>query len=399
MRVLFLTHRLPYAPNRGDRIRAYYLLREMSRFARVTLFSFVHDDEELAEASKISFADRVEVVRVQPVLNALRGVVRLPTATPLTHSLLDGSGVRMALQRAVRPSPPDVVLAFCSGMARLAMEPPLANLPFVLDMVDVDSAKWLELARAAAPPRNWIFNRESRTLREFEARAAKHATCTLVVNERERQTLQEIAPDGRIATLSNGIDVAAFAPLGPPAADPDVIFCGVMDYSPNEDAVRWFAQSIWPAVRAARPDARFRIVGARPTAAVRQLAKADPSIEVTGSVDAVQPHLWRSAVSVAPLRVARGLQNKVMEALAAGLPVVITPAVAAGLPEAVRPGCCECDSAERFASVLIELLQMAPEQRRARALSASLDGLDWPACLHPLEEILTSAAATVAQRS
>ena len=397
MRVLFLTHRLPYAPNRGDRIRAYYLLREMSRFARVTLFSFVHDDAELAEASKVPFADRVETVRVQPVLNAVRGVARLPTPTPLTHSLLDGGGLREALQRAISSNPPDVVLAFCSGMARLAMEPPLEDLPFVLDMVDVDSAKWLELARTATPPRSWIFNREARTLREFEARATMHAACTLVVNERERQTLQEIAPHARIVTLSNGIDVASFAPAGPPASDPHVIFCGVMDYAPNADAVRWFAEAIWPTVRAARPDARFRIVGARPTAAVLQLAKADRSIEVTGGVDAVQPHLWRSAVSVAPLRVARGLQNKVLEALAAGLPVVTTPAVAAGLPEAVRPGCCECDSAERFASALLELLKMAPEERRARADLASLRTLDWSTCLRPLEDLLASAAAAVGQ--
>jgi len=142
MRILFLTHRLPYAPNRGDRTRAFYLLREMSRFAEVSLFSFVHDDDEQSHCDRVPFARDVTCVRVSRVPNFVRGALRLPTSRPLTHSLLDSGEVRAGLDRMFKDRCPDLVVAFCSGMARFAVEPPLNRCPFVLDMVDVDSVKW-----------------------------------------------------------------------------------------------------------------------------------------------------------------------------------------------------------------------------------------------------------------
>ena len=167
----------------------------------------------------------------------------------------------------------------------------------------------------------------------------------------------------------------------------------MMSYGPNEEGVRWFANEVWPRVRSARSDARFLIVGAEPTRAVRALAEADASITVTGSVPAVQPYLWQSAVSVAPLLLARGLQNKVLEALAAGLPVVVTSAVAAGLPSAIHAGCRIADDPERFASELLDLLAMAPADRRRFAANARLDLLSWSERLKPIEAILRRAAS------
>lgn len=392
MRVLFLTHRLPYAPNRGDRIRAFQLLREMSRFASVGLFSFAHDDEELAQVPRVPFADQVEAVRVQRLRNAARGAICLASQRPLTHVLLDAGPARSTLAALAARHPPDVVVAYCSGMARFALETPLADRPLVLDMVDVDSAKWADFAGAARPPRRWIYAREARTLRAFEERATRRAVATLVVNERERQTLLDIAPGAHVVALPIGIDLARYAPPSPPTADATVIFCGVMDYYPNEDGVRWFVESVWPIVRQARPDARFLVVGSRPTRAIRHLAAQDASIEVTGSVPEVQPYLWRAAVSVAPLRLARGLQTKVLEALAAGLPVVTTPAVIEGLPDIVRPGCEARETPDAFAAAVIDLLGRRPEERRQRAAAASMAALDWSTCLRPLQDILIAAA-------
>jgi sugar transferase (PEP-CTERM/EpsH1 system associated) len=399
MRILFLTHRLPYAPNRGDRIRAYHLLREMARFAEVSLFSLVHDDEEMSQRDHVPFAHDVTTQRVRRLPNLARGALRLGSDRPLTHSLLDAAGAQAALRALVDARQPDLVVGFCSGMARFAMEPPLDDRPFVLDMVDVDSVKWNQLAKAARGPVRWIYRREARTLRAFEAEAAMRATTTLVVNEREQIALKAIAPAARVLVVPAGIDIDAFRPKNDPVADPAVVFCGVMNYPPNEHGVSWFASAVWPLVRAAIPAATFAIVGSSPTRAVKNLAVRDGSITVVGQVPSVQPFLWKSAVSVAPLQLAQGIQTKVLEALAAGLPVVLTPAVAAGLPTEVQRVCPTASDPRAFADAVIALLRATPDDRRQRAAAASLESLQWSEQLRGLESILRDGLETAVSSS
>jgi polysaccharide biosynthesis protein PslH len=393
MRVLFLTHRLPYAPNRGDRIRAYHLLREMSRFADVSLLSLVHDDDEMSRGGQMPFVTDVTCLRVHRLPNLVRGAARLATSRPLTHSLLDAAGIHAALRAIIDRRAPELVVAFCSGMARLALEPPLDSLPFVLDMVDVDSVKWDHLADVSRGPLRWVYRREARTLRAFEAVATTRAQATLVVNDREREALEKIAPASRVAVVPAGIDLDAFRPSGPPASAPIVVFCGVMNYRPNESGVEWFASEVWPIVRAAVPDATFRIVGSSPTRRVKNLAVRDASISVVGQVPQVQPYLWQSAVSVAPIHLAQGIQTKVFEALAAGLPVVMTPAVARGLPADVQRACPVANDAEPFAREVVALLRSSSDERRRRAAAVHLDALRWSEQLGDLERILRQSAA------
>jgi glycosyltransferase involved in cell wall biosynthesis len=167
-----------------------------------------------------------------------------------------------------------------------------------------------------------------------------------------------------------------------------------MNYPPNVDGAVWLAKEIWPRVRRSRPDARLELVGSHPAAAVRSLADAAAGVTVTGSVPDVRPYLWRAAVAAAPLRTARGVQNKVLEAVAAGLPIVTTPVVIDGLPAAVRTACASADSAGQFADHLVSALAKSPEGRRAEALAADIASLSWPQCLRELRPILTTAAAT-----
>ncbi len=389
MKVLLLTHRLPYAPNRGDRIRAYHLLQAIARSGDVHLVSLVHDELEESHAAGLrGLAASVTTVRVPALRNRARAVGRLAGETPLTHLLLDAPRLRHDVEAVAQLHPPDVVLAFCSGMAPLALEPPLSGLPLVLDMVDVDSAKWADLARVSRGPMSWVYAREARLLGAFERRASERASATLVTTAHEHETLAAMAPAARVHVVANGIDVDRFRPKRMPVGEPTVVFCGVMSYGPNRQAALWFARQVWPLVKARRPDARFTIVGAAPDAEVQALPDQDDSIRVTGAVTDVRPFLWRAALAVAPLQIARGVQNKVLEAVAAGLPCVVTPVVAKGLPPEVMPGCEVASAPEGYADAVVALLDRDPQARRARASAADLSALTWERQLHPAVGVL-----------
>jgi sugar transferase (PEP-CTERM/EpsH1 system associated) len=394
MRVLYLTHRLPYAPNRGDRIRAYHTLRTLRGHAQVDLLSLVHDAEEAAMSESLRpLAETVALAPVHAIRNRVAGAFSLVTSEPLTHTLLGSPVMKRQLRELLALHRPDVVLAFGSGMARFALQPPLDRIPLVIDFVDIDSLKWEALSKEARAPIRFIYRREAKWLSRFEAAAARRAYSTTVVNEREKTALEALARDARIVVVPNGIDGEYFRPPSDAPSTEDVTFCGVMNYPPNEHAAIWLAREVWPLVRKRRVAARLQLVGSRPTARVRSLSAADRSVQVTGDVPDVRPHLWRAAIAVAPLRVARGVQNKVLEAVAAGLPTVITPAVADGLPAEILPACRVAGDAASFADAIVEWLELSPPERRRLAELADLSALAWDRQLAPLVQLLERAAA------
>jgi polysaccharide biosynthesis protein PslH len=393
VRVLFLTHRLPYAPNRGDRIRAHHLLRTLSAHADIDLVSLVHDEEEAGHAGALQpWVDSVRVAPVSRWRNLARCVPALATSLPLTHVMLDSYDVTPAIEEVCATRTPDVVLAYCSGMAKYIFSPLLRRIPSIVDMVDVDSSKWTALSRSAAPLKRWVLSREARQLAVFEAHAAEHAFATLTINERERQTLSTLAPAARVESVPNGIDYDFFKPAAGPSAQPNVVFVGVMNYAPNEQGAMWMVEHVWPRIRAMRPDARLSIVGSHPTPAIRRLQSAEHGITITGEVPDVRPYLWSAAVAVAPLQIARGLQNKVLEAVASGIPCVVTPTVAGGLPPQVLTACPTASEPAQFAGSVVDLLGRSPEERRAIAGSAHVESLNWPIQLAPVLTLLDEAA-------
>ena len=358
----------------------------------VCLVALAHDDEEMSHAGRLTgVVDAMHVVRVTRARNLIKAGLKLATERPLTHVLLDSGKMRPVLEQIRRQWQPDAVLAYCSGMARFAMEPPLDTLPFVLDMVDVDSFKWEGLAGASGGPRRWLYRREARVLRRFEADATRAARATLVVSTREAEALRSLDRAFAPVVLPNGVDVDAFRSGGPPATRPEVVFTGVFSYRPNEAGALWLIERVWPLVLQRQPHAHLTLVGTGPGATLRKRA-APADVEVTGTVPDVQPYLWRAAVAVAPLDTAHGVQNKVLEAVAAGLPAVVTPAVHEGLPDAVRPACRVAADAARFAEAIVQLLALPAEARRELASRACLDALTWEACLQPLAGILRRAA-------
>src|SRR4030095_14099586 len=236
-----------------------------------------------------------------------------------------------------------------------------------------------------------VYRREARALRAFEVEGGNPAVVTTVVNERERDALQAINPRGRVEVVPSGVDLQAFRNPDPPQPSASVVFCGVFSYEPNELGAIWLAQSVWPLVRRPRPDAALTLVGMGPSKRVRDLS-VDPWIVVTGTVDDVRPYLWGAAVSAAPLQIARGLQNKVLEAVAAGLPCVTTPQGVEGLPASLPPACLVAASAEDFADAIVRVLSQTPLERRARAQTARFEHLNWESELEPMVPLLESAA-------
>lgn len=393
MRILMLTQRLPYAPNRGDRLRAYHMLRHLRDHTDVDLVSLVHDDEEASHADEMrSWVSSVTVLPVNRLRSYLNAALALPTRVPLTHLMLDAPGMDGALRAICDRRPPDVVFAYCSSMARFAMQPPLHRTPMVLDFVDVDSAKWRTIAPTASWPQSWTYRREAATLGAFEARAARRAVAALVVNDREAELARELSPEANVHVIPNGVELERLRPVHPPASAPRVVFCGVMDYAPNLEGMTWFVREVWPIVRAARADATLAVVGQRPTDAFKALCDTHSSITVTGRVPDVRDWLWESAVGIAPLHVARGVQNKALEAIAAGLPIVITDAVAGGLPPEALPATRVGNSANDFAEEVLGLLELSPDARRGIATSSDLSGLTWSRTLSPLWSIIERAA-------
>jgi len=396
MRILALTHRLPYAPDRGDRLRAYHILKYLNRRALVELISLVHDEAEAGHAHEMQeLAVAVTTARVPRIRNYVRGVVGLSGSIPLTHILLDAPGLRRSITEVVTERRPDVVFAYGSGMAPLALQGLLKDIPLVIDFVDMDSQKWRELAQKARPPMSWVYRREAKHLSAFEARAATIARASLVVNSKEASVAKALSPSAHIHTIHNGVDLERLRPTAEPSARPQVVFCGVMNYEPNHQGMMWFAREVWPLVRSRIPAATLAIVGSDPQRALVDLAANESSITVTGRVPDVRPWLWESAVAIAPLHVARGIQNKALEAIGAGLPIVVTPAVAEGLPSEATSAMSIADTAEQFASHVVALLSRTGEERRRIAASGDLSSQTWSRTLEPLWPIFESAASMV----
>jgi len=283
-------------------------------------------------------------------------------------------------------------LAFSSAMAQFM---PASLSRRVLDMVDVDSDKWTQYAPTQRWPMSWAYAREGRRLAEWEARMAQAFDATLLVSCDEAALLQRRVPQARhkIGAFENGVDAEYFSPDRdyPSPYSPDalgVVFTGAMDYWPNVDAVSWFAERIFPAVREAVPAAQFTIVGSRPSEAVLELAR-QPGVVVTGSVPDVRPYLAHAVCAVAPLRIARGIQNKVLEAMAMARPVVVTAQAAEGIrAEAGRDFILAQDEAGLASAVIVQLQARAT---CAQARACILAHYDWTRNLSMIDDLFEAA--------
>jgi sugar transferase (PEP-CTERM/EpsH1 system associated) len=396
--ILFLTHRAPYPPNRGDRIRSYHLLRHLAAQYRVYLGAVV--DEPVSDKA-------IEVLRqltVERALVPLEGRKRWAWAAcsiamgrSATEGLFRSRELCTHVRSWARAVEFHAVVAFCSSMVQFAAISELQHVPLIVDLVDVDSQKWLDYAAATRSWKKWLFRVEAARVRRLECSLPPRAEVITLVSEAEADLYRTFCPNNKTHAVPNGVDLDYFHPdFSVERPKPNqCIFVGVLDYRPNVDGLVWFCNQVWPLVLAQKPEAEFAIVGKNPAPAVRTLASR-PGIRLIGEVPDVRPYLAESRFSVAPLRIARGIQNKVLEAMAMGKPVVASPQALEGLQVKEEDHALSAAGAHSWVQAACRLYEDESLCRRLGRAGReyAMQFHCWEACLEPIARLLRLSSTT-----
>lgn len=371
--ILFLCHRLPYPPNKGDKIRSYALLKHLASQGTVHLGCFVDDAADLTHLDAVRELARGEChfERVARATKLVRAAGALISGKSITVASFSSYRLEKYIKRMFRENSFDNVVVFGSAVAPYLFNAELESRHVLFDMVDVDSDKWHQYSSASAGFLKWLYRREAVTLEATERQAARRFGRTLLVSEFEADTFRKIAPESadKIRALTNGVDLNYFSPgefENPfPETECPIVMTGQMDYRPNYEGALWFAHQILPLVQKSVPNARAYFVGASPPPALR--AAAGPAVVVTGRVPDVRPYLQFASAVVAPLRIARGIQNKVLEAMAMAKPVIATEEATRALE--VRSGAhlWVSNDPRHFADSLLSALTGVDRERIAQA--------------------------------
>lgn len=402
--LLFLVHRIPFPPNKGDKIRSFHLLKYLSTRYEVHLATFVDnpEDEQYIEALA-PYCESFRAVSLHPRAARLRSVTGFLTGEALTLAYYRSTELARWIDETVATRGIRKAVVFSGAMAQYVRA--LPDLRVVLDFVDVDSAKWTQYAANHSWPSSFVYRREGEKLLSFERRAAASSAVSVFVTRGEADLFSQLAPEcaGRVHVIEMGVDTDYFAvdaqrPSPFAANEAAIVFTGAMDYWPNIDAAVWFAEDVLHLIGRERPDARFYVVGMNPSPAVKRLRES-PRVVVTGRVPDVRPYLQHASVVVAPLRVARGVQSKVLEAMSMGRPVVTTAVAARSIRGTPGRDLDAASGADDFARRVIELMDSPAGAALGRAArSRVLAEYNWDRNLSALDPLL-DGVSTLAQPS
>jgi sugar transferase (PEP-CTERM/EpsH1 system associated) len=394
--LLLLTHRIPYPPDKGDKVRSYHLLKQLTRRFRVHLGTFVDTESDWQYVDDVRrMCGETCFVRLDPLqrrIASLQGLFRgeALTLSYYRHAKLSAWVNELRRSHAIRH-----VLAFSSAMGQYVVPDPETRS--VADLVDVDSDKWRQYASTQPWPLSLLYRREAEQLLAYERRVARSFDATVFVNSREAELFARLAPESKrsIRFVNNGVDADYFSPLRQ-YADPyrqgaaAIAFTGAMDYWPNVDAAQWFAQHIFPALRRRFANCEFHVVGARPARQVRRLERL-PGVTVTGTVPDIRPYLAHACLVVAPLRIARGTQNKILEGMAMARPVLASVQAAAGIDARSGEEIMVAGDADEFILQAIGVLEgQVAAGLGINARERVLRDYDWAANLAGIEALLDS---------
>lgn len=384
---LFLAHRVPYPPDRGDKIRGWHLLRHLAARGPVHLVTFADEPRDLHHGAVLGevCASHHVAWRGKPQWRA--GLEALASGQPVSLTAFADTGVAARVRDVLASEGIDTIFVFSGQMAQYL--PDRADARVVMDFCDVDSAKFASYAETAGPPMGWVMAREARLLGAFEHDVATRVDASLFVSEAEAALFRAGGPAPRVSVVENGIDTAFFDPdaaFDRGKAVPGFTFTGQMDYAPNVEAACWFAGEVMPRLAKRGVDLPINIVGRAPTKAVQALA--GPRVRVTGEVADVRPWLAAARLVIAPLLTARGVQNKVLEAMAMARPIVASAVAAEGIEHrGTLSVAADADSfADRITALLADRDAAEAQGRAARACVE--DRYGWAARLAALDAIL-----------
>lgn len=399
--LLYLTHRIPYPPNKGDKIRSYHILKHLSQNYHVHLGTFVDDpnDRQYVDTVK-KLCEDTYFSTMNPLWAKLRSLKGLFFKQALTLEYYRDKKMHEWVAKVMKQHNIKHVLIFSSAMAQYATD--MKEVRRVIDFVDIDSDKWHQYSEKKRWPMSWLYRRESRLLLSYERKVAREFDTSLFVSQAEADLFKQLAPEShkKIGYFSNGVDTDYFSPERDypnpyPLNEVPLVFTGAMDYWPNVDAVNWFSREIFPAVLEKNSQARFYIVGSNPTSQVQALAQVS-GVCVTGSVPDVRPYIAHAKLSVAPLRVARGIQNKVLEAMSMAKSVLVSPQALEGIDAEPGRELVLAENAEQFIAAISTLMSQANDNLGQNARKKVVHQFGWSSNLACIDALLdTSLSAKV----
>ncbi len=388
MKILYVCHRFPFPPKRGGKIRPFNMIRHFSEQHEVTVASLVRSDDEAREGEGIApHCAHFEMSQVSDPLQMARMVVRLPTLVPSSMGYFYSADLARRIRQLLRTTRFDLIFVHCSSVAQYVSD--VRGIPKILDFGDMDSQKWLEYANYKPFPLSLGYRLEgSKMLRAEKRLAAQFDLCTATTRA-EWETLKAYGVDVPTDWFPNGVDATFFAPDETPYEPDTISFIGRMDYYPNQECMTDFCANTLPLLRAKRPNIKLVIVGADPSPAMRKLGEL-PGVTVTGSVPDVRPYVRASALMVAPLNIARGTQNKILEAMAMGVPVVTSTVAAGGVDAQNETHFLVADTPRGYAQTILRVLD-SPAERQRLALAGRermLSNHAWPKSMQRLDDII-----------
>jgi sugar transferase (PEP-CTERM/EpsH1 system associated) len=403
--ILYLVHRFPFPPDKGDRIRAYHILQFLAKRSPVHLATLA--DEPVTDEARASLQKLCVNLIIAPLPRTrfIRMLWSLATGRTASEGAFASGYLCDVLKGWCQRFSYRACIISASSLTPYLSLKELQGMPAIVDLVDVDSQKWLDYSAFAQPPLSWIYSLEGRRLRRLESELAVRSRAITLVSDAEADIIRQFVNPGRIEVITNGVDLDYFHPqpeMGDSRRESTCVFVGTLDYWPNVEAICWFCREVWPGIYRRNDQARLSVVGRRPVKAVRRLQSC-PGVDVVGQVEDVRPYYARSAVAVAPLRIARGVQNKLLEALATGKAVVTSPSTMRGLK--VEPGkhLLKADSTIEWEEAILRLLNDSPLRNQLGVEGRRFveEHHRWDRCLEPLGRLMdeVTCAASGEDRS
>ncbi|MCK9686361.1 TIGR03087 family PEP-CTERM/XrtA system glycosyltransferase [Scleromatobacter humisilvae] len=394
MNILYLCHRFPYPPKRGGKIRPFNMIRHLSAQGhQVTVCSLVRSDAEAEEGAGIApFCASYEMAQVSNPVQVLRMVARLPLTTPSSMGFFRSNQLARRVRELLKQKRWDLIFVHCSSVAQYVEH--VSDVPKILDFGDMDSQKWLEYANYKPFPLSLGYTLEGRKMERAESRLARRFDLCTATTRAEWETLESHGTARATDWFPNGVDAGYFKPSEEPYDADTISFIGRMDYYPNQEGMARFCSQTWPLLKARRPALKLLIVGADPSPEMRKLGEL-PGVTVTGSVPDVRPFILGSALMVAPLNIARGTQNKILEAMAMGVPVVTSTIAAGGVDAQAPDHFLVADTPAETCAAILRVLETPDERRRLSVAGRErmLSHHSWPHSMQRLDRIIERCIA------